>query len=198
LNGRSSQPRKQQTIRVRSGPRLRVRRPAAMASSAYEQGHVGSGSHAGRARQHVGSPCGNTMGSPSARWDRRLADDVPQHEPRAIRWYSITRWARGITLAAISRDGGASATHGELSSKSKYTAPVRRTERSTSDRTSAATPTPCGSDARSSGSDVRAGRSFIGMACTANRTLAHGCNTISHIRWTGRAISRGAYEEKSV
>jgi hypothetical protein len=31
----------------------------------------------------------------------------------------MTRWAPGITIAAISRDGGASATHGELSSKSK-------------------------------------------------------------------------------
>ena len=40
----------------------------------------------------------------------------------------MTRWAPGITMAAISRDGGASATHGELSSKSKYTAPVRRTD----------------------------------------------------------------------
>ena len=53
----------------------------------------------------------------------------------------MTRWAPGITVAAISRDGGASATHGELSSKSKYTAPVRRTARSTSERTSAFTRT---------------------------------------------------------
>ena len=49
----------------------------------------------------------------------------------------MTRWAPGITLSAISRDGGASATHGELSSKSKYTDPVRRTARSTSESTSA-------------------------------------------------------------
>ena len=42
-----------------------------------------------------------------------------------------------ITVAAISSDGGASATHGEVNSKSKYTAPVSLTARSTSERTSA-------------------------------------------------------------
>ena len=54
----------------------------------------------------------------------------------------MMRWAPGITLPAISRDGGASATHGELSSKSKYTAPVKRTARSTSESTSAVTREP--------------------------------------------------------
>jgi hypothetical protein len=49
----------------------------------------------------------------------------------------MTRCADGITLAAISATGGASATHGELSSKSKNTAPVKRIARSTSDSTSA-------------------------------------------------------------
>src|SRR5262245_7162164 len=51
----------------------------------------------------------------------------------------MTRCAPGITLPAISRERGAAATHGELSSRSKYTAPVRRTARSTSERTSAFT-----------------------------------------------------------
>ena len=51
----------------------------------------------------------------------------------------MTRWAPGITFPAISRESGAAVIHGELSSKSKYTAPVRRTARSTSDRTSAFT-----------------------------------------------------------
>jgi hypothetical protein len=50
----------------------------------------------------------------------------------------MTRWAPGITFSAISRAGGVAAAHGELNSKSKKTAPVRRTARSTSDRTSAA------------------------------------------------------------
>ena len=48
----------------------------------------------------------------------------------------MTRCGAGHHVAAISRDGGASATHGELRSKSKYTAPVRRTARSTSESTS--------------------------------------------------------------
>ena len=54
----------------------------------------------------------------------------------------MTRWAPGITMPAISRDGGAWAIQGELSSKSKYTAPVSRTAPSTSERTSAFTPAP--------------------------------------------------------
>ena len=101
------------------------------------------------------------MRSPSSRRIGGSPTTCPQHEPRAIRWYSITRWAPGITIAAISRDGGASATHGELSSKSKYTAPVRRTERSTSDRTSADMP-----------ARVRAGRLGIPFG-RRGRSFAH-------------------------
>ena len=47
----------------------------------------------------------------------------------------MTRWAPGITFAAISRAGGVAATHGWLNSKSKKTAPLRRTARRTSERT---------------------------------------------------------------
>jgi hypothetical protein len=36
----------------------------------------------------------------------------------------MTRCDPGITMLAISCDGGASATHGALRLKSKYTAPV--------------------------------------------------------------------------
>ncbi len=48
----------------------------------------------------------------------------------------MTRSAPGITRPAISRDGGASRTQGELSSKSKKTDPFSLTARRTSERTS--------------------------------------------------------------
>src|SRR5262245_47418261 len=71
------------------------------------------------------------MGSSSIR--------CPQQDPPAIKWYSMTRSAPGITVPAIAREGGASATHGEVRSKSKYTAPVSRTARRTSESTSVLT-----------------------------------------------------------
>ncbi len=40
----------------------------------------------------------------------------------------MTRWAPGITFEAISHEGGASLTHGALSSKSKYIAPLSQTD----------------------------------------------------------------------
>ena len=92
----------------------------------------------------------------------------------------MTRWAPGITFAAISRDGGASATHGELSSKSKYTAPVRRTARSTSERTSAFTPTLRAPDARASAPDREAGLGHWQTNGKTNRTFAHGSDVRSH------------------
>ncbi len=64
------------------------------------------------------SPCGNTMKSPSLRRIGSWPIALPHAVPRAITWYSMTRCASGITLAASSRDGGASATHGVLNSKS--------------------------------------------------------------------------------
>ena len=54
----------------------------------------------------------------------------------------MARCAFGITDATISRAGGISATQGELISLSKYTAPVRRTARNTSDKTSTFTSLP--------------------------------------------------------
>ena len=101
------------------------------------------------------------MRSPSPRRMGASPTACPQHVPRAIKWYSMTRWAPGITLSAISRDSGASATHGELSSRSKYTAPLRRTARSTSESTSAVMRPLRGSDARASGSDVGAGPPYL-------------------------------------
>ena len=175
LNGRSSHPRKQQTTRARSGPPP----PRSYTSGNGVVGRTNSDISRparipGALDSTCASPCGNTIRSPSLRRIGGSPTTCPQHAPRAIRWYSITRWAPGITIAAISRDGGASATHGDVSSKSKYTAPVRRTDRSTFDRTSAGTPAARAPDARSSRSDGKAGWSFIRMAWQANRTLAHG------------------------
>src|SRR5260221_7627136 len=78
-----------------------------------------------------------------------------------------------MTFAAISHAGGVSATHGELRLKSKYTAPVSRTARSTSERTSAFTSRPA-PDARAFGSDVWRWRRHWQTNGKANRTLAHG------------------------
>ena len=142
------------------GRRRRARRPAAAASIGRANIDMsGAARMPGRARQDVRVALREhdeiaLVADGSAPGRRR----VPQHAPRAIRWYSMTRWAPGITVAAISRDGGASATHGELSSKSKYTAPVRRTARSTSERTSVVTHTLHAPDARASVPDAR-GRS---------------------------------------
>jgi hypothetical protein len=83
-----------------------------------------------------------------AQTDRFSPTACPQHGAARDQVVFDDALAPGITVPAISRDGGASATHGELSSKSKYTAPVRRTARSTSERTSAVMPALVGSDAR--------------------------------------------------
>src|SRR3954447_17655276 len=117
------------------------------------------------------SPCGNTIRSPSARRIGSFPTACPQQPPRAIKWYSITRWAPGITFPAISRDGGASATQGELSSKSKYTEPVSLTARSTSESTS--TFTRILQDGRACGPDGRPRRPHFRTNRERNRTLAH-------------------------
>src|SRR4029079_5871044 len=74
-----------------------------------------------------------------------------------------------MTVAAISRDGGASATHGELSSKSKYTAPVSRTARSTSERTSAFTPAARCPDGPASAAHVAARGVHLQRSCADAR-----------------------------
>ena len=48
----------------------------------------------------------------------------------------MTRCAPGITMPATSGDGGVSTAQGAVNARSKYTAPVSRTARSTSERTS--------------------------------------------------------------
>ena len=65
------------------------------------------------------SPCGKTIMSPSRSRIGGCPTACPQHVPRAMTWYSITRCAPGMTMPAMSREGGVSATQGELSSKSK-------------------------------------------------------------------------------
>src|SRR6185436_20445024 len=80
----------------------------------------------------------------------------------------------GSTRSAICREGGASSTHGELSSRSKYTAPVRRMARSTSERTSVFTKTLRTPDARTCASDGRTCRHNSQPGCKIKRTLAHG------------------------
>ena len=77
-------------------------------------------------------------------------------------------------LAAISLDGGASATHGEFNSRSKYTAPVNRTARNTSERTSAVISHPRLPDARASRSDGGADVPHLRTRGNTTRTTAHG------------------------
>src|SRR5438105_5025792 len=70
-----------------------------------------------------------------------------------------------MTTPARSRAGGASLTHGALSSKSKYTAPVNRTARSTSERTSVFTRETSPADERHNQPD---GRTSTGAARRRN------------------------------
>ena len=85
------------------------------------------------------SPCGNTMRSPSSRWIGGSPTTCPQHEPRAIGVldHALGSWHyRRRDLARRRRLRHPRRAQVEV----EYTAPVRRTERSTSDRTSADMP----------------------------------------------------------
>src|SRR5690349_13963331 len=86
----------------------------------------------------------------------------------------MTRCAPGMTRSAMSRAGGASMTQGEVNWKSKYTAPVRRTARSTSDKTSTFTVSCDEGDARANAPDARADRRRSRTMCKKNATVAHG------------------------
>jgi hypothetical protein len=103
LYGRSSQPRKPHTIRARSPPPP----PSSKAIGRGVEGRAymamfGSARIPGALESTWGSPLGNMMRSPSPRRTGSAPTAWPQHEPRAITWYSITRSAPGITIAAIS------------------------------------------------------------------------------------------------
>ena len=151
----------------------RARRTSATASVGRANADMsGAARIPGALESTCASPCGNTIKSPSCRRIGSFPTACPQHVPRAIKWYSITRCAPGITFAAISRDGGASATQGELSSKSKYTEPVSLTARSTSERTSTFTRTLQAED-RACDSDARAGPLHFRTNREANRTPSH-------------------------
>src|SRR4029453_14040783 len=114
------------------------------------------------------------MPSPARRSIGSSPIALPQHVPSATRWYSINRSEPGSTLPIISRVAGAAATHGDVRSKWKYTAPVRRTARNTSERTSAPTAELAGTDARASVADGRHGGRHLQIGGNTNRTIAHG------------------------
>ena len=79
------------------------------------------------------SPSWNSIGGSPA------SMDSTQHVPRKLMWNGITCAAPGISLSPISAIFGVSHAIGSQARRSKNIAPVRRTARKTSDKTSIGT-----------------------------------------------------------
>jgi hypothetical protein len=92
-------------------------------------------------------PLGKIATSPASSRSGGIEPSVSatQHDPEITAWNEMTCSASGIIVAAIVAVDGDSPTQGVPASTSKNSAPVRRTARNTSERTSMAAHRTCSS-----------------------------------------------------